>query len=105
MTTTATPPRKRITHKGFEAKLKARAQRAVDAGKLPPCLCWSCIRRDGLTPPKGLRQKHPDRYPFAVFEKDPGGEPVPTQRKKSEHKVTTGSEHHNLREAVRNRMI
>lgn len=93
---------KRIDHKGFEKKLSQRLGRAVAAGGLPPCTCWDCIRRDGLTPPKGLRSKHRARYPYAIFDKDPGGEPIPTHTKRDEVEVGD-SEGANLREAVRNR--
>lgn len=99
-------PRKRIAHKGFEAKLQLRADAAQQAGKLPPCTCWSCLRDDGLTPPLGLRAKYPDRYPFSEFGEDLGGEPTATRSKRSEeHGIAGGSEGSNLREAVRNRSV
>lgn len=99
----AAASRKRVGHKGFDAKLRRRAECAVEAGNLPPCTCWDCIRSDGLTPPKDLRHRFPARYPYSIFGKDEGGEPVTTLSKKTEHKIVGGSEASNLREAVRNR--
>lgn len=95
--------------KGFQEKLKLRNpgikidSPGYDAGK---CTCWECLRRDGLTPPQGMRTRFPGKYPYAVFDKQIQGEPVPTMARVSkDEKAESTTEQRHLREAVANREV
>ncbi len=89
------------------AEFKTRGRRMLGHD---PCTCWDCLRAEGLTPPYGDRDRHPQRYPHAVFARsddghtgDRGGHPLAGPVQREQHKAGSASEGRQFREAIRNR--
>ncbi len=60
----ASKPRKPLRRGGFQAKLITRK---------PECLCWSCLRAQGLTPPRGEASRYTE-YPTGAVHRVDNGE-------------------------------